>query len=129
MERITARSNPLLQHMKKLGGDGAYRRETGLFLGDSPKLLEEAVRWGADIVEVALSEGVALPDLPAAQRVVEIPRDVMASISPMKTPQGALFTCRMPDMAVPEVLTGTPAVITTQSPSLTASICLAQSTA
>ncbi len=106
MERITARSNPLLQHMKKLGADSAYRRETGLFLGDSPKLLEEAVRWGADIVEVALSEGIELPVMPNAQRMVEIPRDVMASVSPMKTPQGALFTCRMPEVSAPEVLAG-----------------------
>ena len=106
MEKITARTNALLQHMKKLGADAAYRRETGLFLGDSPKLLQEAIRWGAEIVEVALSEGVALPAGLKAQRTVEIPRDVMASISPMKTPQGALFTCRMPEVSVPEKLTG-----------------------
>ena len=60
MERITARTNPLMQHMKKLGSDGAYRRETGLFLCDSPKLLGEAVRWGAEIVEVAFSEDMTL---------------------------------------------------------------------
>lgn len=106
MEKITARSNPLLQHMKKLGADGDYRRETGLFLCDSPKLLDEAVRWGAEIVELALSEDVSLPALPAAQRVVTVPRDVMTSISPMKSPQGVLFTCRTPRRALPTVLEG-----------------------
>ena len=106
MERITARTNPLMQHMKKLGSDAAYRRETGLFLCDSPKLLGEAVRWGAEIVEVALSEDMTLDTLPKCERMVQIPRDVMASISPMKTPQGALFTCRLPHSALPEKLTG-----------------------
>ncbi|MBQ3548800.1 MAG: RNA methyltransferase [Oscillospiraceae bacterium] len=106
MEKITARSNPLLQHMKKLAADGAYRRQRGLFLGDSPKLLEEAVRWGGEIVEVVLAEGVTVPALPRGVRVVEVPRDVMTSVSPMKTPQGALFTCRIPQAAVPEKLTG-----------------------
>ena len=106
MERITARTNPLMQHMKKLGNDAAYRRETGLFLCDSPKLLGEAVRWGAEIVEVAFSEDMILDTLPKCERMVQIPRDVMASISPMKTPQGALFTCRLPHSALPEKLTG-----------------------
>lgn len=106
MERITARTNPLMQHMKKLGSDAAYRRETGIFLCDSPKLLQEAVRWGAEIVEVALSEDTTLEALPKCERMVQIPRDVMASVSPMKTPQGALFTCRLPHSELPEKLTG-----------------------
>jgi len=82
MERITARTNPLMQHMKKLGNDAAYRRETGLFLCDSPKLLGEAVRWGAEIVEVAFSEDMIPDTLPKCERMVQIPRDVMASVSP-----------------------------------------------
>ena len=30
----------------------------------------------------------------------------MASVSPMKTPQGVLFTCRIPDVPLPEKLAG-----------------------
>ena len=104
MERITALTNPLMQHMKKLGADAGYRRETGLFLCDSPKLLGEAIRWGAEIVEVAISEDVTLDTLPKCERMVQVPRDVMASVSPMKTPQGALFTCRLPAATHPEKL-------------------------
>ena len=37
---------------------------------------------------------------------MEVPRDVMASISPMEAPQGALFTARTPDTALPDRLTG-----------------------
>lgn len=106
MEKITARTNPLMQHMKKLGSDGGYRRGTGLYLCDSPKLLQEAVRWGAEIVEVVLSENMHLDTLPECKRMVQVPRDVMTSVSPMKTPQGVLFTCRLPEMKLPEKLTG-----------------------
>ena len=37
---------------------------------------------------------------------MRVPADVMRSISPMETPQGALFTVRLPDTALPEMLTG-----------------------
>lgn len=106
MEKITSRSNPLLVHMKKLAASAAYRREQGVCLCDSPKLLAEALKWHATVRELAVTPGTVLPPLPENIRTVEIPEDVMASISPMKTPQGALFTCAVPDASVPEVLPG-----------------------
>ena len=45
MEKITSRANPLMTHIRKLSS-AAYRRETGEYLCDSPKLLAEAVQWG-----------------------------------------------------------------------------------
>ena len=39
-ERITSRKNPLLEHVRKLDS-AAYRRQTGTFLCDSPKLVDE----------------------------------------------------------------------------------------
>ena len=36
-------------------------------------------------------------DIPDGVRVVTVPKDVMESISPMQTPQGALFLCRLPE--------------------------------
>ena len=36
-------------------------------------------------------------EIPAGVRVVRVPGDVMQSLSPMETPQGALFLCRLPD--------------------------------
>jgi TrmH family RNA methyltransferase len=44
-------------------------------------------------VLVTASVEVELPD---HVRVVELPDDVMESISPMEAPQGALFTCALP---------------------------------
>mgnify|MGYP002304423683 CR=1 FL=1 len=61
------------------------------------KLLEEALRWNAPLKTVVLSEGVDVPVLPSGVRAVRVPADVMRSISPMETPQGALFTVRLPD--------------------------------
>ena len=44
--------------------------------------------------------------LPEKVRQVLVPPEVMASISPAKTPQGVLFTCRVPVLPVPETLPG-----------------------
>lgn len=105
MEYITSRKNPLISHIRKLNADRAYRRESGEFLGDGTKLLEEAVRWNAPLTAVVRSPGVSLPPI-QGPRSVEVPGDVMASISPSKSPQGALFVAKLPDTAPPEKLAG-----------------------
>ena len=105
-ETITSRKNPLMTQIRKLSSSRSYRRGEGLFLGDGTKLLEEALKWNAPVTTVVVTEDVALPALPEGVRVVEVPRDVMASISPMESPQGALFLCRMPELAPPEKLEG-----------------------
>ena len=106
MDRITSRTNSLLSHIRRLSSDAAYRRQSGQFVGDSPKLLREALQWGVEPACVVCTEGVALPTLPEGVRVVCVPGDVMASVSPMKSPQGVLFTGRIPALAPPEKLTG-----------------------
>ena len=106
MEQITSRKNPLITHIRKLTGDRAYRRECGEFTGDGVKLLDEAVRWNAPLTCVVHTAGIALPDLPEGVRVVQVPEDVMGSISPMKAPQGALFLCHMPEQEAQDKLTG-----------------------
>ena len=80
METITSRQNPLMTHIRKLAGSAAYRRQTGQCLCPEP--------------------------LPEKVRQVLVPPEVMASISPAKTPQGVLFTCRAPVLPVPETLPG-----------------------
>ena len=76
MERITSRKNPLLEHMRRLDS-AAYRRERGEFLCDSPKLVEEALRHGAQVVSLAVSDGVALPSMTLAP--VSRPRQMARS--------------------------------------------------
>ena len=106
MERITSRSNQLLAHIRKLGTSRSYRREMGEFLCDGGKLLEEALRWQAPITAVVCREGAALPPLPEAVRQVAVPADVLASVSPVETPQSLLFTVRMPAEKAPAALEG-----------------------
>jgi len=106
MEQITSRKNPLITHIRKLISDRAYRRECGEYLGDGVKLLDEAVKWNAPITCVVYTGGTVLPELPEGVRVVQVPEDVMQSISPMKAPQGTLFLCGMPGRNVPKKLSG-----------------------
>ena len=105
MEHITSRKNPLISHIRKLAADRAYRRESGEFLGDGTKLLEEAVRWNAHFTAVVCSPGIPFPPIQGVRKI-EVPGDVMASISPAKSPQGTLFVAKLPDTAPPERLTG-----------------------
>ena len=94
-ERITSRKNPLLQQVRKLLASRKERQQTGLFVADGTKLLGEAARWWPGLDTVILSDGVEA-NVPEQVRIVRVPEDVMESISPMQTPQGALFLCRLP---------------------------------
>ena len=95
-QRITARKNPLLQQVRKLLTSRKEREATGLFVADGTKLLQEAVRWYPGLDTVILADGVDA-QLPDRVRVIRVPQEVMASISPMETPQGALLLCRLPE--------------------------------
>ena len=96
MMRITSRKNPLLQQVRRLLTSKKERESSGLFVADGTKLLKEAVQWYDGLETVIVSDGVEM-DLPATVQAVTVPRDVMASISPMEAPQGALFLCRIPE--------------------------------
>ena len=95
-ERITSRKNPLLQQVKRLLSSRKAREEAGLFAADGTKLLAEAVRYFPGLETVILSDGIHA-EVPDHVRTVRVPGDVMESISPMQTPQGALFLCRLPE--------------------------------
>ncbi len=105
-EIITSRQNALMTHIRKLAGSRSYRYVCGEYLCDGVKLLEEAVKWKAPLTAAVFSEGMEIPALPDGVRTVQVPRDVMRSVSPMETPQGALFTLKLPKSPLPEALTG-----------------------
>ena len=95
MEEITSRKNTLVRHLKKLGTDGDYRRQSGEFLCDGDKLLREAVLSGAVIT--AVLTGSVKPDfLPDGVPVYHAPRDIIEAASPLKTPQDVVFSCALP---------------------------------
>lgn len=95
-DRIVSRKNPLMQQVRRLLTSKKERETAGLFVSDGTKLLSEAVKWWPGLHTVILSDGVEA-EIPAGVRVVRVPEDVMVSISPMETPQGALFLCRLPE--------------------------------
>ena len=80
--RITARKNPLLQQVRRLLTSRKEREQSGLFVADGTKLLQEAVRYFPGLDTVILSDGVEA-QVPDHVRVVRVPEEVMASISPM----------------------------------------------
>jgi TrmH family RNA methyltransferase len=106
METITSRQNALCTHLRKLAASASYRRKSGEFLCDSPKLLEEALLRHADLHTVVCTEDAALPPIHAGVRLVQVPGDVMKSLSPAQTPQGVLSICGMPSAKLPEKLEG-----------------------
>ena len=95
-QRITARKNPLIQQVRKLVSSRKEREASGLFVADGVKLLAEAVRWWPGLDTVILSDGVEA-QIPEGVRLIRVPQEIMEYISPMSTPQGALFLCRLPE--------------------------------
>ena len=95
-ERITSRRNPLVQQVKKLLTSKRERERLGLFVSDGTKLLEEAVRHCPGLHTVFLSDGTEAR-VQESCRVVRVSREVMEAISPMESPQGAVFLCRLPE--------------------------------
>ena len=96
-EYITSRKNQLFVHLRKLQSSRSYREETGQFCADGIKLLDEAVRHFPGLHTVIACDGLTLPELPESVRLVRVPESLMQSVSTMKTPQGVIFLCRMPE--------------------------------
>ena len=97
-DRITSRKNPYLQQVRKLLSSRKEREKEGLFVADGTKLLAEAVKYYPGLDTVILSDGVEA-SVPEQVRLVRVPKDVMESISPMETPQGAIFLLKLPRKA------------------------------
>lgn len=107
MEQITSRQNPLILRLRRLSSGRKERREEGVFLCEGPKMLSEALRWGAEINTVLLTDKASLPPLPESARAALVPEDLLRSVARTETPQGVVFLCRGKSMALPEKLTGT----------------------
>ena len=94
--RITSRKNPLIQQVRRLLSSKKEREQAGLFVADGTKLLQEAVRYYEGLETVILTDTVEAK-LPDHVEVIRVPEEIMAYVSPMETPQGALFLCRLPE--------------------------------
>ena len=98
MEHITSRKNRLIVHLRALGSDRGYRRETGAYLCDGEKLLREAVACGAVVDEVLCSRMPETP-LPDTVRCFTAPEELLEYVSPLKSSRGPVFSVRMPAAA------------------------------
>ena len=106
VETITSRQNALMTHLRKLASSRSYRKKSGEYVCDGTKLLDEALKWGAPVRTAVFSDGVEIPALPEGVRAVRVSEELMRSVSPMETPQGALFTVALPQSKLPETLPG-----------------------
>ncbi len=93
---VTSRKNPGILHVRRLGSDREYRRESGEFVCCGEKLLREALEHGAEIRAVFREPGTAEGMCPAGVPEHVVPEDVLASASPFRTSPGVLFTCAIP---------------------------------
>lgn len=74
---------------------------------EGPKMLEEALRWGA-VITAAVMNRENSPELllPEETRRVLVPADLLQAVAPTQTPQKVLFLCRIPSLKPPQCLTG-----------------------
>ena len=93
---ITSRQNPLVQRMRKLLRSRSFRQESGLFAAEGTKLLGEAARWCQGLDTVLCTPDVTLPELPTGVIVHQVSRELLEYVSTMDTPQGVVFSCRIP---------------------------------
>lgn len=107
MEYITSSKNPLIAHVRKLQADRAYRERCGEFVCDGQKLLGEALLWYPHLLTVIAAENVPCPELPESVRFVTVPESLMNGLSNMKTPQGVVFTCALPEPQPLHITAGT----------------------
>lgn len=105
-EVITSRTNPLVRRVRKLNSSRAFRREEGAFTAEGPKLLAEALRWGAAVETVIAASGVPLPELPQGVRLVRVAEELLRSLADTESPQGIVFICKGSSLAIPDQLGG-----------------------
>ena len=101
MDRIVSRKDPRLRHFRRLGREREYRRETGLFLCEGEKLLDEARRGGAAVRQLLYREGGAAPEAPPGAERLTAPGAVFDYASALEHSPGPLFTVERATLPAP----------------------------
>lgn len=97
MEHITSLKNPKVAAWKALK-DRKGRRESGCFLVEGRKMVEEALASAFDVETVLVQEDMELPD-GLTMPVYELPAHVLAAVCDTKTPQGIAAVVRMKEQS------------------------------
>ncbi len=101
MERITSLKNPKVQLWKSLK-DRKGRRETGCFMAEGRKMVEEALASTFPVEALLVDEArVAEFTLPADISAYALPENVLAAVCDTKTPQGIAAVVRISQSAAP----------------------------
>ena len=94
IEELRSRQSAAVRYVRELAKDTDVRRENREFLCDGEKLLEEALRSGAEITRVLWRD--KRPDgYPVFPQEFLLPEELFDYASPMKNSPGPLFTVRI----------------------------------
>jgi TrmH family RNA methyltransferase len=105
VERVTSRQNSAVQHARRLASGGKYRRQTGEFLCEGPKLWQEARKRGWTVSTLLTSEEGLLRQWEGdVGRAVLVTPELLSYAADTQTPQKLVFTCAIPEP--PEALPG-----------------------
>ena len=96
---ITSRSNERVKSARALQ-DAKARRETGLHLIESDKLVLDAIASGARVRTVFKTEGAKGAD---GIETIVVSESVMEALATAKTPSGLCAVVETPDCSVPEI--------------------------
>ena len=88
MKNITSKDNPAIKRVKKLYKK-AFRDECGLFLAEGERLVFDAVKSGAEIETLFVTEKFSNVNI-TAESVYTVDEKIMSDISDTSSPQGIL---------------------------------------
>ena len=98
MECITSRQNGMIQHIRKLASNRKYRRESGEFLCEGPKMWAEAMEHGWVISTLMTCEENILHTYEGTPgRSVLVSPELLSYAADTETPQKMIFTCCLPE--------------------------------
>ena len=98
---ITSRENPLIKETATLVTDKKVRKEQNLFVVEGARLCSEAMKSGAEVLRVFLTEeaekrysSYVSKLVTGAKEVFYVTESVAEKLSDTKTPQGVFAVCR-----------------------------------
>ena len=104
MNRITAKDNPLIKHIKKLIKSAKYRRESGEFVAEGARLCEDAFQSDAEITTLVVSENALEKYADIINKISQninsfyvVSDSLFSSLSDTKSPQGILCVIKTLD--------------------------------
>lgn len=99
MEYITSKDNLKIKNFARLVLDKKYRKQTGLFVLEGEKVLDEAILWEKKIDTLIMSEDFNGKNRAKYEKldatIIIVPHHLLEKISDTKSPQGVMFSCAM----------------------------------